>query len=177
MVDNVAPSLGVNSTFAIVRSILSNHQLDLSPEGEAFVARHCSGSITLGADGFSIETPTEVEPKQDLEAFLLKLLNHIGTRKYFVASRATARPSEAANPFPVNPFTHEHRNITRQMMIEQQDPTLAKRLREEAAKADARSGGDPCNPFSKAGWNLTAQMKLIKSNPEHARQLEANANA
>lgn len=171
---------GTANTFAVVRSILCEHGVDLSPEGEAFVAAKLTGLVSIGGGKAFIATPGEIEPVQDLGIYLHGLLSQSETRRYFIASKSNSPTvGSSENPFPVNPFTNQHRNISRQMLIERKDPALAERLRNEAVKSDAqiRNAGDPNNPFSKAGWNLTAQMKLIKSNPEHAKYLEANANA
>jgi hypothetical protein len=171
---------GTTNTFAVVRSVLKDHGIDLSPEGEALVASKLTGSISISDGKAFIATPDEAQPSQELWTYLAGLLNKPDTARLFVVSKAPANAEAgiSTNPFPVNPFAAEYRNVTRQMVLERKAPALAARLRDEAARADARikNAGDPNNPFSRAGWNLTRQMQMMRADPELAMQMEMNAN-
>ncbi|MCF2522394.1 hypothetical protein [Bradyrhizobium sp. G127] len=163
---------GTVNTFAVVRSILREEGLDLSPEGEAFIANSMTNKIRIGGGKAVLIAEREATGELDLFAHLRVLRQSEATQRYFMASRSDARVQPVNVPAR-NPWSKEDRNLTQQMLLENTQPELAKRLKAEAKQNGA---GDPSNPFSLAGWNLTKQMQMQRADPELAAHMEANAN-
>ena len=164
---------GTANTFAVVRSILREEGLDLSPEGEAFIANSMTNKIQIGGGKAVLIADCEATGELDLFAHLRSLRQSETTQHYFMASRSDAQVQPVTVPAK-NPWSKEDRNLTQQMLLEKTQPELAERLKAETAKQNG--AGDPNNPFSRVGWNLTKQMQMQRADPELAAHMETNAN-
>jgi hypothetical protein len=106
--------------------------------------------------------------------FLAGLHGNPETRRFFVSSGNPIRLPQGASLLTQNPFSKRHWNLTRQMLLQRDDPEYAEQLERHAAREQHHvrdHGGDP----SKAGFNLTQQMLLEKNDPERAVALRREA--
>lgn len=129
MKQNEITVAGLPSTFAVVRSLLKEMSLDLSPAGERYVADTWTGKIkiTTGPNSrVTVRDDTQLDRFADLRDRLNTLVTE--RKELFLAGPGNDDQTSDAG----NPWTKAHWNLTRQYMLENTDPEKARQLQEAA---------------------------------------------
>jgi hypothetical protein len=167
---------GPTNTATALRGVLDLHGLTLTREGEDALVDRFADRLVLGG-GHALKYLEQDGSEADLTTFLAGLYGNPETKRFFASSGNPIRLPHGASLLTQNPFSKKHWNITKQMLLQRDDPQYAQQLeRYAAAQRDTRrDDGDPTNPFSRAGFNLTQQMLLTKNDPERAAMLRREA--
>lgn len=127
MKQNKLTVAGLPSTFAVVRSLLKEMSLDLSPAGEKYVADTFTDKIkiTTGpSHRVTVRDDTQLNPEVDLRERINMLVAE--RKELFLAGPGNdAQASEAGNPWSKASW-----NLTRQFILEKTDPEKARQLQE-----------------------------------------------
>lgn len=129
MKQNELTVAGLPSTFAVVRSLLKEMSLDLSPAGEKYVADTWTGRIKITngpSHRVTVRDDTQLNPEVDLRERLNLLV--VERKELFLAGPANGvQESEAGNP-----WSNASWSLTRQYILENTDPEKARQLQEVA---------------------------------------------
>ncbi|QOZ74095.1 hypothetical protein XH83_00660 [Bradyrhizobium sp. CCBAU 53351] len=164
------------NTATALRQVLDLHGLKLTREGEDALVERLTDRLIPGG-GHSLKYLDQDGAEADLTAYLACLYSTPETRRFFSSNGAPLRLPHGASLLTQNPFSKRHWNVTKQMLLQRDDPQYAQQLERYAASERnvRRDDGDPTNPFSRAGFNLTQQMLLEKNDPERAAMLRREA--
>ncbi|MGC0391107.1 hypothetical protein [Bradyrhizobium sp. USDA 241] len=167
---------GRANTTTVLRDIIDRHGLKLTAEGEDALVEHFADRLVTGG-GHAIKYLDQDGSEADLTAYLAELYRQPETKRFFTPSGRPIRLPQGASLLTQNPFSKRHWNVTKQMLLQRDDPQYAQQLERYAAgeRSARRDDGDPTNPFSRAGFNLTQQMLLEKNDPDRAEMLRRSA--